>query len=73
LDENLVDASKNGPSGHRWPFDEQDIGFEDIIIISDEVPPPPGEDGKSYTLWTVAHEKNQLFVNNEQRTSISSN
>jgi hypothetical protein len=45
------------------------IGFEDIIIISDEMPPDPQYEGKSYTLWTEAHEQNELFINNQRSKS----
>lgn len=63
LEENLVDIGKDGQRYHTWPFNETDLEFEDIIVVSDEVPPPPWEDGKSYTLWTTAHQENNLVIN----------
>jgi hypothetical protein len=58
-----VDIGQDGRRFHTWPFNEDDLGFEDIIVVSDEIPPPPREDGRSYTLWTKAHEGNKLVVN----------
>lgn len=63
------DIGKDGPSLHTWPYREEVIAFEDTIIVSDEVPPAPQCDGKSFTLWTEAHEQNQLIVNNKRRES----
>ncbi|KAF8851408.1 hypothetical protein BDZ45DRAFT_150850 [Acephala macrosclerotiorum] len=54
---------KDGRRYHTWPFNETDLEIADIIVVSDEVPPPPWEDGKSYTLWTTAHQENNLVVN----------
>lgn len=65
------DIGIDGRRHHTWPYSEQDIRFEDIIIVSDEVPPAPELDGKSYTLWTEAHEQNQL-ISNGQKSKISS-
>ncbi|KAL5320456.1 hypothetical protein ACEPPN_011261 [Leptodophora sp. 'Broadleaf-Isolate-01'] len=53
---------KDGQRHHTWPYSEKNIDFEDIIVVSDEVPPAPQPDGKSYTLWTEAHENNKLIV-----------
>ena len=69
LEENLVDIGKDGRRHHTWPFNERDLGFEDIIVVSDEYPPPPSEDGKSYTLWTTAHEENNLVIDGKRRMS----
>ncbi|TVY50003.1 hypothetical protein LOCC1_G000105 [Lachnellula occidentalis] len=66
LEEDLVDIGRDGRRHHTWPFSEDHIGFDNIIIISDELPPPPHTDGKSYTVWTTAHEQNQLIVGNER-------
>lgn len=61
------DIGKDGPRRHSWPYREEVIAFEDTIIVSDEIPPAPQYDGKSYTLWTEAHEQNRLVVNNKRR------
>lgn len=61
-----MDIGIDGRKHHTWPFSERDLGFEDIIIVSDEVPPPPQQEGRSYTLWTEAHERNQLFDNGKR-------
>lgn len=67
-DGQLCDIGKDGRRHHHtlhhtWPHSHEDIKFEDMIVVSDEVPPPPQLDGKSYTLWTAAHEHNQLVHN----------
>jgi hypothetical protein len=67
LDGNLMEIERNAPRFHVWPFKDRDLEFEDIIVVSDEVPPPPWEDGKSYTLWTSAHQENNLVVNGKRR------
>lgn len=51
---------------HSWPLNEKKIRFEDVIIVSDETPPPPQLNGKSFTLWTKAHEENRLTANNQR-------
>ena len=56
------DIGKDGRRHHTWPFREDDLGFEDIIIVSDEDVPTPQVDGRSYTLWTEAHQNNQLYI-----------
>jgi hypothetical protein len=63
------DIGKDGPRHHTWLNSEVLIGFEDIIVISDEVPPAPQYKGKSYTLWTQAHKQNELIVNNQRSGS----
>lgn len=35
-------------------------------MVSDEVPPASQTEGKSYTLWTKAHESNDLVLNGEK-------
>ena len=62
-DGQTCDIGKDGRRHHTWPHSDKDIEFEDIIVVSDEVPPTPQLDGKSYTLWTEAHEQNQLVLN----------
>lgn len=57
-----IDENRN----HTWLPNEKEIGFEDIIVVSDETP-PVGQDGMSHTLWTQAHEDNELFINGERR------
>ena len=42
---------RDGQRHHTWPYGEEVIDFEDIIVVSDELPPAPQLDGKSYTLW----------------------
>ncbi|KAF4624696.1 hypothetical protein G7Y89_g13472 [Cudoniella acicularis] len=59
-------VGQDGRRHHTWKYREQDISFEDIIIVSEEVPPVPQYDGKSYTLWTEAHEQNQLVVDGQR-------
>ena len=61
-DGQTCDIGKDGRRHHTWPHSDKDIEFEDIIVVSDEVPPTPQLDGKSYTLWTEAHEQNQLVL-----------
>lgn len=67
--EHTCDIGEDGPSHHTWPYNDGEIEFEDTIIISDEVPPDRQYDGKSFTLWTEAHEQDRLIVNNERRGS----
>lgn len=57
-----MDIGRNARRRHVWPFSDNDLEFKDIIVVSDEVPPPAWEDGKSYTLWTLAHQQNSLAV-----------
>jgi hypothetical protein len=59
---------------HYFEFGEKDIGFEDVIVVSEEMPPPHIEefDGDSYTVWTAAHEENQLFVEGKRSMYRSS-
>lgn len=64
------DVGQDGRRHHTWPYVEKDIEFEDIIVVSDEVPPASSLDGKSYTLWTEAHEQNQLVING-RKSNIS--
>jgi hypothetical protein len=66
LEENLMDIGKDGRRYHTWPFNEKELGFENLIIVSDEIPPPPRDDGRSYTLWTKAHEDNNLALNGKR-------
>jgi len=56
----MCNIGKDGRRHHTWPYSENKIEFDDKIIVSDEVPPSPQLDGKSYTLWTEAHENNVL-------------
>jgi hypothetical protein len=67
LEDGQCGIGKDGRRHHTWPHSAEDIEFEDIIVVSDEVPPAPqleGQlEGKSYTLWTEAHEQNQLVLN----------
>lgn len=58
---------RDGRRHHTWKFSEEDIEFEDLVIESDEIPPTRGE-GKSHTLWTHAHEENQLFIDGVKGT-----
>ncbi|KAL2060581.1 hypothetical protein VTL71DRAFT_9222 [Oculimacula yallundae] len=61
------DLGKEGHLYHTWPYSEKgDIDFQDIIVVSDEVPPAPHSDGKSYTLWTEAHEKDELYLDGKK-------
>lgn len=62
------DIGKDGRRHHTWPFRENELGFEDTIIVSEEDVPAPQLDGKSYTLWTEAHENNLLYVNGHRST-----
>lgn len=57
---------KDGCRYHTWPVSEKDIGFEDIIVVSDECTPKPQLDKTSYTLWTTAHERDNLHINGER-------
>jgi uncharacterized protein YabE (DUF348 family) len=66
-----VDIGKDGRRYHTWPFNKRKIDFVDTIVVSDETPPPLHTDGKSYTLWTKAHAKNELFVDNQKCMPIS--
>lgn len=59
------DIGIDGRKCHTWKFGEKEVDFEDIIVVSDEVPRVL-EDGKSFTLWTKAHEENQLFIEDEK-------
>ena len=59
------DIGIDGRKCHIWKFGEKEVDFEDIIVVSDEVPRVL-EDGKSFTLWTKAHEENQLFIEDEK-------
>ena len=55
---------------HDWPIQDddeaKDIQFEDIIIVSDEDIPAPQYNGVSYTLWTEAHVRNELYVGGQR-------
>jgi hypothetical protein len=64
-------VGEDGPRYHTWPFNEKDIGFEDTIVISDECTPAPQLDGTSYTLWTTAHEKDDLYIDGERSDHIA--
>ncbi len=57
---------KDGLRHHTWARSEEKIEFEDIIIVSDEVPPASQPGGKQYTLWTGAHERNELVLNGKK-------
>lgn len=65
LENERCDIGVDGRRNHTWESREREIGFEDIIIVSDEVPPPK-VNGKSHTLWTQAHEENALFIDGER-------
>ncbi|KAF4631492.1 hypothetical protein G7Y89_g6638 [Cudoniella acicularis] len=54
-------VDQNGERNHIWKANEK-IEFKDIIIVSDEIPPPVQFEGKSHTLWTHAHERNELTI-----------
>jgi len=56
------DIGKDGLRHHTWPFREDALGFEDVIIVSDEDVPAPQLEGRSYTLWTEAHQDDQLYI-----------
>lgn len=64
------DIGIDGRRYHTWPASERDIGFEDIIVVSDENIPDPQLDGMSYTLWTEAHEKNELYIEGQRSKNI---
>ncbi|KAH7410655.1 hypothetical protein BKA64DRAFT_359215 [Cadophora sp. MPI-SDFR-AT-0126] len=65
LENQSYDIGKDEEKNHTWASNDKEIRFEDIIIISDEIP-PIRENGRSHTLWTKAHEKNELFINGER-------
>lgn len=72
-DGKILDEDKDGPKDHTWRRSKKCtdlIEFEDIIVVSDEMPPPLSGNGKSYTLWTVCHEQNRLFINNRRGQSV---
>jgi hypothetical protein len=64
-------VGKDGRKYHTWPFSERDIGFEDIIVVSDECNPDPQLEGISYTLWTTDHEKDDLHIDGERSNCIA--
>ncbi|PMD33385.1 hypothetical protein L207DRAFT_535414 [Hyaloscypha variabilis F] len=61
------DIGKDGPRHHTWPFREDELGFEDTIVVSEEDIPAPQHEGRSYTLWTEAHQNDQLYIAGERR------
>ncbi|TVY83310.1 hypothetical protein LSUE1_G001552 [Lachnellula suecica] len=66
LQESVANVGKNNLRKHEYPEKERNLGFEDILIRSNEPILPCSFDGLSYTSWTVAHEQNQLFVDNKR-------
>ncbi|KAK0120220.1 hypothetical protein ONS95_011626 [Cadophora gregata] len=62
LENQSYDIATDEKKNHTWLSNDREIRFEDIIIVSDECPPAE-ENGRSYTLWTKAHEQNELFIN----------
>jgi hypothetical protein len=59
-----------GSRYHTWRLNEDNLGFDDWLIISDEEAPAPVQDGRSYTLWTNAN-NNQLVVNEQRHGSLT--
>jgi len=51
---------------HTWPLSEDNVGFEDLIIISEEDVPLPRPNVKSRTLWTLDHQDNNLYVDGQR-------
>ncbi len=63
------DVRKVKMKHHYFELGEKGVGFEDVIVVSEEIQPPAIEiDGNSYTVWTAAHEENQLFVDGKRST-----
>lgn len=60
------DVGKDGLRYHTWPVDEMDIGFEDTIIISDESISDAQLRKMPYSLWTTAHEQDELYIAGER-------
>ena len=66
MDSGSYDIGLDGRKWHDFTIQDTGLLFEDTIIVSDEVVPPSEKDGKSYTLWTEAHEQNQLSINGQK-------
>jgi hypothetical protein len=62
-----IDVGANNTKYHDWEHGENDISFEDTIVVSrEDIPPPCAIGGTSYTLWTKAHEKKELYIDGKR-------